>query len=91
MTRQHSLTSIASVLNNNAMFLDQRSFNKFLDYTMQYNSGTHFIQRSARLLRPYYVNPMATVRSLNTIFLSNITTAVRGVESTNYLSHVLAT
>jgi len=90
MTRQHGLTSIAAVLNNNAMFLDQRSFTKFLTYTMQYNSGTNFIKHSARLLRPYYTNPRTTIRSLNTMFLSNMTGAAFTAKSSNYFAHVLS-
>lgn len=72
MTRQHNLTSVAAVLNNNAAFLDQKSFNKFLTYTMQHNSQSHFMRPSARLFTPYQVTHQATLRSLNMVALAKV-------------------
>jgi hypothetical protein len=95
MVRQHNLTSIAAVLNNNAAFLDQKSFKKFLTYTMRYNSETHYARPSARLFRPYQVTHSASLRSLNTVAfsrqLATPLTGDAGRSGTNHFSNSLFT
>jgi hypothetical protein len=95
MVRQHNLTSIAAVLNNNAAFLDQKSFKKFLTYTMRYNSETHYARPSARLFRPYQVTHSASLRSLNTVAfsrqLATPLTGDSGRSGTNHFSNSLFT
>lgn len=95
MVRQQNLTSIAAVLNNNAAFLDQRSFKKFLTYTMRYNSESRYMRPSARLFRPYQAMQSASLRSLNTITLARQVATPLNVGSggtpLNHFSHSLVT